>query len=381
MKDAGKIRVLQFVEGLSQGGIEAFVVNVYKNLDLEKFECDFLVLKTAEASNLTYVYERELLDSGVKIQYLIDVDSTSQNSLFKSIKYLQLFRRWLQNGGKSYDVIHVHASHLANFYPYLLCMKYYGVKKIVLHSHNSTTGSKTSYIIHKIFRRMLKPVGVICLACGEEAGRWMFGSIPFKVIPNGIDLQKFHYSSLNRREIRKEFGINENTQILGHVGAFRDQKNHSYLIEIFYRYHKKNPDSKLFLVGDGQLRIDIEHLVQKKGLKESVVFLGNRKDVCRVLSAMDCFVFPSLYEGLSVAMVEVQANGVPVVMADTIDSETIMCNKVTVCKIDLTEACYTKWCELIRNAIDNGRKGIQYTNRFCEYDIINTVHKLEKIYE
>lgn len=380
MGSVRKIKVLQFVEGLSQGGIESFVVNVYRNLNIEKFTCDFLVLKTAEASKLTYVYDKELQECGSKVKYLIDTDTLQQSRMPKGLKYLKVFWQWFKNEGINYDVVHVHASHLANFYPYLLCMKFCGMRKIIIHSHNSTNDSKKVVFMHKLFRSILKPLHMVCLACGETAGEWMYGSIPFEVIPNGIDLQKFKYSDANRNLIRKEFSISDDTKVLGHVGAFREQKNHSYLVEVFYRYHQKNKDSVLILVGDGQLRAEIKSLIKKLNLQDDVIFLGNRKDVYRILSAMDCFIFPSLYEGLSVAMVEVQANGLPVVMSDTIAPETIMCNKISTCSIDNKEECYEKWCRLIHSAIKHGRNDIRYADTFYKYDIRNAVNKLEIIY-
>lgn len=368
--------ILQFVEGLSQGGIEAFVTNVYKNLDKSRFDCEFLVLKTSEASGLNYVYENELIELGAKIYYLIKSKKTQK------ICYLPILMKWLfQNRGK-YDVVHIHASHLANFMPYIILFKVFGFNNIILHSHNSTHSSHRIVMTHKICRKMLPILDVTKLACGTEAGKWMYGEDGiFSIIPNGIDTSAFQFSKKNREESRKSLKIEENCIVLGHIGAFRYQKNHEFLIELFQKFYNEQSNARLVLVGEGERLEEIVEIVKNRKLTDAVLFLGNRKDVNILLSAFDIFLFPSHYEGLSIAAIEAQVNGVPLLMSENIAQETIMTDKVWQLPINRNEECYKNWLNMIYEALQCERNSLLPSSLFEEYSITNTVGLLERIYE
>lgn len=374
------VKVLQFVEGLSQGGIEAFVTNVARNINKEDVICDFLVLKTEEAAHADYVYEKQLLAEGCRIYYLINYDTSFLRTLQRAKGYIQALKEWLQE--REYDIIHIHASHLGNFFPMIRTMEKCGVQHIFLHSHSTKIQSTKMFLLHQIFRKLLYfDKKVTRLACGEDAGRWMYGKQSFEIIKNGIELDRFRYLEENRISIKRELCIPEKTQIIGHIGAFRKEKNHFYLLNVFKLYCEKHPNSILLLVGDGTLKKQIVSKVNDLGLKEKVLFLGNRSDVNKILSAIDCVLLPSLFEGISLAAIETQANGVPMIISDGVARQTILCNKVSVCSIEETEMAYTKWCDTIEKVIYEGRKGIDYKEEFKTYDIRRTVRKLEALYK
>lgn len=376
------VKVLQFVEGLSQGGIEAFVTNVASNINTEEVTCDFLVLKTEAAAQADYVYEKQLLAEGCKIYYLVNYDTSSLGTLQRAKCYIHTLKEWLKGNEGKYDVIHIHASHLGNFYPMIRAMEKCGIQHIFLHSHSTKIQSTKMFLLHQIFRKCLYfDKKVTRLACGEDAGRWMHGKQFFEIIKNGIELDRFRYSEENRISIRRELCIPEKTQVLGHIGAFRKEKNHFYLLNVFKIYCKNHPNSILLLVGDGTLKKQIVSKVNELGLKEQVLFLGNRSDVNKILSAIDCVLLPSLFEGISLAAIETQANGVPMIVSDGVARQTILCNKVSVCSIEETEMAYTKWCDTIEKVIHEGRKGIEYKEEFKAYDIRRTVQKLEALYK
>lgn len=149
------VKVLQFIEGLSQGGIEAFVTNVARNINKEEVICDFLVLKTEEAAHADYVYEKQLLAEGCRIYYLINYDTSSLRTLQRAKGYIQALKEWMQERERQYDVIHIHASHLGNFYPMIRAMEKCGVQHIFLHSHSTKIQSTKMFLLHQIFRKCL----------------------------------------------------------------------------------------------------------------------------------------------------------------------------------------------------------------------------------
>lgn len=376
------IKVLQFVEGLSQGGIESFITNVVHNANKDKIACDFLVLKTAKAAKLEYVYENQILNEGSRIYYLIDYDTSKYNTVKKGRIYIDALKKWLNKYGNQYDVVHIHASHLVNFYPIISEIEKYGIKRIFLHSHSSDNQSFKINLFHRFFRICLDfNQNVNRLACGVQAGRWMYGGKKFEIITNGIEIEKFVYSIENRKCIRKQLDIPLEAKVIGHVGAFREEKNHFYLINIFMKYHESHPDSYLLLIGEGKLKKDVMAKVEILGIKDSVLFLGNRTDVNEILSALDCLLLPSFFEGVSVSAIEAQANGVPMIISDKVSPETILCNKVSVCPIEETEYVYEQWCKTMEESVNQGREGIVYKPHFWQYDIKATVQKLEMLYE
>ena len=152
------------------------------------------------------------------------------------------------------------------------------------------------------------------MCCSELAGRWLFGDKAYDsgkvyLLNNAIDLDKFKYNESLRKEKRKELGIGEDTLVIGHIGRFVAQKNHTFLIDIFNELHKKNHNSLLLLVGQGPLKEEIENKVKELKLNDSVRFLGQRNDANELYQAFDVFCLPSLYEGLPVVGVEAQATG------------------------------------------------------------------------
>ena len=170
------------------------------------------------------------------------------------------------------------------------------------------------------------------------------------IINNAIDLDKFKYSEKLRKEKRKELGIKDDTLVIGHIGRFVTQKNHTFLIDIFNELHKENKDSLLMLVGQGPLQYEIKEKVKSLGLENSVLFLGQRDDVNRLYQAMDVFCLPSLYEGLPVVGVEAQANGLLCILSDEMTKETKVLNSTVFLSLNKTAS---EWANSILNDFKN----------------------------
>lgn len=302
------IKVLQVVGNMNRGGAETFLMNVLRNIDKEKFELLFLCYGDAK-----FDYEDEIKSLGGKIVRLPGVKDSG-------------IRRHIQNlrdiiTQNSIDVVHAHTYYNSIFS--LIAAKLCGVRIRIVHSH--TTKSEPNPSIIKRIYFWVSEIGIDLfankfVACGDDAGKALY--LPwrkFQVIYNGIDINNFAHNESVRTEVRKELGINSNATVLMHTGRFVEVKNHNFLIDVFDEYKKINTNSQLILIGVGPLEDEIATKVKKLKLSNSVTFLGLRSDVNRICNAADIFVFPSLFEGLPIVLVEAQANGIKCLVSDTVD--------------------------------------------------------------
>ncbi len=221
------------------------------------------------------------------------------------------------------QIVHIHGnSHSVTIE--LLASFLAGCKIRICHSHNTTC-------THKAIHRLLTPAfGLLCtdrFACGEEAGRWMYGNKEFRVVKNGIDTERFRYRENDRERVRFQYKIGEDEFIIGHIGNLNRQKNQAFLIELIADINL-NRACKCLLVGEGENKDDLEKMVKDLGLEEKVFFCGTTKDVPAYLSAIDVIVMPSLYEGLPLSLIEAQASGLDCVVSGVITKEVNLTGKV-----------------------------------------------------
>jgi len=230
---------------------------------------------------------------------------------------------------ESYDVVWSHMD-AANFYA-LKAAKKAKVPVRISHSHN--TQYLTSNRIKKpnlsLIKRLIPMYATHLFACSKLAGTWLYGKNPFTVIPNAIEFEKFCFNQQQREASRKELGISESTFVIGHIGRFDYQKNHPFLIKIFKELLLRKQDSKLLLIGDGSDIANIQSQVKNFQMDQDVLFLGHRTDIPALLSAMDCFVLPSFFEGLGIVLLEAQANGLPCIVSKVIPKEVDIQGAVT----------------------------------------------------
>lgn len=360
-----KIKVLQIGLSHSCGGIETFLINYLKEIDKEKVEMDFI--------NVFESAKKEWFYSEISSNAVIYDFPNYRNHPIKFIKELKKLQ-----SEKHYDIVHYNAASAVYLVP-LIAAKISGVKRIIMHGHNNSSDKgiiKT--ILHKLCKIFVPLFANNFFACSYSAGEWFFNkkilkSNDFKVIKNPVDIKLFSFDSLERANVRKEFDISDNTKIIGHVGSFKNVKNHDFLIDFFNEYQKNHDNVKLMLVGDGILFSKIQQKVQKLGLSNKVIFTGSRSDVYRLINAFDVFVFPSKCEGLGTVLIEAQANGLSCVVSDTIPFEA--CVSDNYIKLSLNDSLDV-WC----NALDTIKSDRNFDNNSSLFDIANCARELENFY-
>ena len=360
-----KCKVLLVVNSMNMGGLENFVMNVVRNIDLSKFYIEFLY-----CNNIESYFDEEISDLGFKISRI----TSRSKCLYKHLKELNIF---FQNN--RFDVVHINYDN-ATCFTVAKAAKKSGVKKIIVHSHNSNS-------IHKIVHHILKPLvshyANIYFACSELAANWMYTkkinqSGKVTIIKNAINTEQYIFSNENRETLRRELGL-ENEFIIGHIGRFNYQKNHKFLIDVFEEFHKMFHNSKLLLLGSGELLDEIKNYAQQKNLTEHVIFAGIRNDVNKILSVMDCFVFPSYFEGLPVTLVEVQAAGLSSIISDRVTNEVKVTDLVEYMSL---ESSAEEWAKQIADNTKQPTDRKKYFNMVKQsgFDIKEEVRIIESIY-
>lgn len=327
-------RILFIMGNMGLGGAETHTMKVYRNIDREQFQFDF-VLNIPEKC----YYEDEIKSLGGRI-FRVTAKSKSITRNFIDIK--NIVREY------DYNVV-LKCGEQAMSWTEMLAAKLGGANKRIMRSTNSRGDSSIlGNLMHYLSRVPLNVFITDKVAPSIEAGEWLFGKRACKnllIINNGIDLSQYAYNHEKRINGRKILEMPMDAIVLGHVGRFNEQKNHEYLIDIFAEYHKKNEKSYLLLIGDGPLRCKIEEKIKVLGLENFVIFTGNRADVHELYSVMDVFVFPSFYEGMPNTVIEAQANGLKCFVADTITKSANITRNVQYIPLGNVEAWVDKLME------------------------------------
>lgn len=303
-------KVLCIINSLYRGGAETFMVKLCNNIDREKYRIDFCVKRMEEGA-----YEPLLRELGSKIFHTEMRTKKPIKCFFDILKIVknEKYENVLVVSEQSINVLDIIAAKLG------------GAKKCSMRSTNANLPSKRLNQLHKILKPLSIYIPDVMLAPSSEAGEFTFGKRNIKkgkvhLLNNGLQYEKYEFSSEKRSDIRKAFNIEEKL-VIGHVGRFSEQKNHTFLIDVFAEILKANENAVLLLIGTGEKQQELLHKVQKLGIAEKVIFAGTRDDVPVLLSAMDLMVFPSLYEGMPNVVIEAQAAGLPVVASDSITKE------------------------------------------------------------
>ncbi len=310
-------RVLHVINSMNRAGAESLLMNIYRNIDREKIQFDFL-LSFKDKSH----FEDEILDLGGRIYKMKSIRELGPLSYKKELK--KFFE-----AHREYEIIHSHLE--AGTGLILEAAKGVGKTVRIAHAHNSKHNrSSIFYPIENIYKNFCK--GKIqknatdFFACSKLAADFLFdeNSPKLKLIKNAIDGERYCFSLETRKQIRAKLLISDSTCVIGHVGRFYEQKNHLFLIEVFAKYQKINTSSILWLVGEGDLEEKVRKKVRSLGIEEKVVFWGQRTDVADLMQAMDVFMLPSKHEGLSLAMVEAQTAGLPCLVSDRVTPESCL---------------------------------------------------------
>ena len=374
------IRILHGVGNMNRGGIETMLMNLYRSIDRTKVQFDFI-----EGPN-KYAYDDEIEELGGHIHRVSHENPFKFPNEFQEI--LKIY--------PEYKVFHVHMPNYKRRSIHISIAKKKGLLTIV-HSHNANFFEWGNIIVDKKYK--IKPLlGYVydnysmhiniryadyCFACSIDAGKSLFGikvinRKNFKVLPNAINVNKFIFDPEVRKKNRFGLGISDKHFVIGHVGRFSPEKNHSFLISVFKKIHDKYSNALLLLVGDGNIRGKIEEQVKNLGLNNNVLFTGIRSDVNNLYQVMDVFVLPSLFEGLGMVAVEAQASGLKCILSDGVPQEAKMTDLVEY--LSLSDSVEL-WAEKILSCVNEYDREKYYKNIIeAGYDVNETAKWLEKFY-
>jgi glycosyltransferase involved in cell wall biosynthesis len=358
------IRILMVNYKMQCAGIEAFIMNMYRNVDRSKVQFDFLVHYTERQ-----FYDDEIEQLGGKIYRL----SIREDNNFK--KYLSDLKYFFAQHPE-YKIIHGHMESFGGFY--FKEAKSAGIPVRIAHSHIAQSNKGLKGFVKKVMNRSFKTYATDLFACSQVAGTFLFGSnAEFTVFNNAVDIGKFRFNQSVREEVRKELNLTDEF-IIGHVGRFNTQKNHTFLIDIFKAIHVRNSEAVLLLIGEGDLENEIKRKVQELGLESNVKFLGVRRDVNRLFQAMDVFILPSLFEGLPVAGVEAQAAGLKCIFTDTVTKQTSVTDNTEYYPIGMDT---DKWAdEILKWESAYIRIDMSTDIKKAGYDIMEQARQLQEFY-
>lgn len=349
--------------GLFSDGILSCIIEYMTAMDKSGMDIKILATNKAQKDVIQRVEK-----SGCKV---VSIPYRKKNL----IKYIWKLYRYILK--ENIDIIHVHGSSSLMSIE-LITAKLAGCKIRIAHSHNTTCENKKA---DKLLRPIFVKTYTEAFACGQDAGKWMFGNHKFKVIPNGRNLKKYEYDIEKRIECRSKLKIPEDALILGHVGRFNMQKNQEYLVHIFYEVYKQNRKSYLVLVGTGEKVNKVKRLVTELGLERNVVFTGVIENVYNYLSAFDVMLLPSLYEGLPLVVIEWQIAGLPCIVSDTVTRE---CAITSLVRFESIKKKPEIWATDIENLIledrNQNKSSIFNEVKIAGYDIEIGARKLKKLY-
>lgn len=364
------MKVLQIGLGNASGGVEAFVMNYYRELVKLDVQFDFVCMYDKIA------FEEEIESLGGCVFYIPNVKKNY-------FGYISGLKKVLSR--EHYDAVHVNMLSAANIVPLKIAKKL-GISKVIAHSHNSSCPGVVRQFMDKINRPKIQKYATDLLACGDDAARWLFGQEVYTsgkviVVRNAVSAEKYFFSEKKRQQIRNKYGWDDRF-IIGHVGRFELQKNHEAVIEIFKQVHKRVPDALLCLVGDGILQGRIKEKVAQAQLQNNVFFAGSQKNVNEFLSAMDVFLFPSLFEGVPFAMIEAQVSGLPCIMSDTISREAVILSRQV--KILSLDTDYETWADGVCSFLGAERVDMSSIKEGLEkrhFDIKKEAERLKRLYQ
>jgi glycosyltransferase EpsF len=369
MNGVKPLRVLHVVGAMNRAGTETMLMNIFRNIDRNKIHFDFISYSQGEAD-----YDSEIQQLGGRV-----IKLSKTQSIKEIIGVIKKYG--------PYDVVHSHTLFhcgIAN-----LAAKLAGVKVRIAHAH--TTLDDSNNLLRKLYMKTMRSLITTCsthlLACSKQAGSYLFGEYSIKktnysFFPNLINYSQFigdHADAVSKFKIEQDI---ENNLVIGHIGRFITSKNHTFLLDILQSTLKKYEKVKLVLVGDGELRKQIEEEAKKKGLLEHIRFVGIRDDIDTMLHSMDVFVFPSIYEGLGLVLLEAQASGVPCVVSEAIQPEADL-NMNLVTKLKL-KAHPDIWAENVLQLVKNkGQQTVNVPQAFDKsgYSFSAGISKLLYIYQ
>jgi glycosyltransferase involved in cell wall biosynthesis len=367
------LRIVHVVGTMNRGGIETWLMNVLRQADRRKYQHEFIVHNSAVGA-----YDAEILRLGSRVQVV--------RRATNPITYVKTLSDHLRRHGP-YDVVHSHVHHFSGVV--LAAAHLAAVTARIAHSHTDTLANdgKASLVRRcyiKATNSLIRRHATLGLAASANAGEALFrwprtGRCPWQVLHYGIDLKPFA-APIDKQTVRHDLGLPADGFVVGHVGNLLPVKNHHFLIGVFAEIARDHPKAMLLLIGEGPLRPQLEAQVAVLGLSSRVVFAGARPNVSELLRAVDVFVFPSLWEGLGLAVIEAQAAGLPVVLSDRVPQEAdVVPELIRRLDPDVDARTWSKACLDVATAAmpAEGYRRVGATD-FC---IARSVAALHEVYE
>lgn len=362
------IRILHMIGSLGIGGSQAFIMNIYRKIDRNRIQFDFIV----DSFENNY-YADEIEKMGGKIYFFPKFDG---KNYFKIKRFWQLF--FTQH--KEYKILHSHVRSYAALY--LPIARSFGVKTVI-HSHSNSNGKGILAFVKGVLQFPLRYQADYYMACSREAGEWLFGkkvccSGNFQVINNAIDVTKYIFNDQVRKDTRAKLGIRDEF-VLGYLARVTGAKNPLFVIDTMYELLQFIPDAKLLFVGDGELLPAVKKKVEELRIERNVLITGARTDVGHLLNAMDCYILPSIWEGLGISIIEAQAAGLPCICSEAIHEEAIITKLVQRYSLSLGAKYWAKKIYII-NKNRKKRKDMSKAIKCAGFDVTLNIDELVKIY-
>lgn len=358
-----KKKILYCLSSLNHGGMEMVVLNYLNHMNLDLFQVDFLIFY----GNRGY-WDSYLREKGCKVTYF---QSDARSLLARNREATQYFQE------NHYDIVHIHAMTSLK-YRYAKIAKKAGVPCVIYHSHTSkATG--IFRLLHALCKKRLDRWCDDKFACSHAAGQFMYRG-EYSLIHNAIDLNKFSFSEQKRLELRKKHHC-EDKFVIGNVSRLVESKNHLFLLRIAKVFVERKIYDFLFVIcGDGSYRQEIETAIERENLSSYFLFLGQVSDSFHYYNMFDAIAFPSKYEGLSMVMVEAQANGCKIIGSDKMSDEVVLTDDIRLLPIDETEENYKNWAENLSEMRGKLRNDNAEVLKQKGYEIRTEAKKLEGIY-
>lgn len=363
MKEKVKVLIVMGGSYMGVGGIESMVINYYRNIDKSRLQVDFAFFGDGVG-----LYDDEIIANGGSLFHL----PIKTKHYIKSVRAMKkLLKR------EQYDIVHANLN-AAGIKWSLKIAKQCGVKVRISHAHSANHGtqSKIRWWLNEISRMQITKFSTHNFACSDFAGDWYYGPKVYELVRNAVNTNQFLYNEETRKSVRTALQAEEKF-VVGHVGNLGYPKNQSFLLDIFAKVVLVQPESELWLIGEGEDLAMLQDKATALGIDKKVKFLGRRSDVNQLMQGMDVFVLPSFFEGFPVVIAEAVAADLPCIVSDAVTKMVQISDKVEMLDI---RSDPSSWCDRIVFYCGTKRYNNYQLIRDSGFDICVEAKKLENFY-
>ncbi|PJM74090.1 glycosyltransferase [Bifidobacterium primatium] len=361
-------RILHIVPQFQPGdGISSVVMNYAKSVDHTRFVFDVITHR---------------VDHPAYVDAIRNLGGTVHVLPGFSPKALPQLNRWIRDffaqNRKDYDTVHCHMSNAA--FLYLREAKRAGIPVRILHSHQTKYADTFSHAVRNVpLIAWGKRYANVNIACSQQAGAFLFGKHPFILLPNAVDTQRFAFNAATRDEFRANMHLTDGNRLYGNVGRLAIQKNQGFLLNAFRLVHERDDSARLLIIGEGPLKAELHAKAQELGIVDAVIWVDNTSRPDGYYNAMDVFLLPSLHEGLPVSLVEAQCSGLPCLIAEDIDKQSLILPDVQQLPIDHAMVWAQRMLETKDTPRDERAQGQSAVSE-AGFDMLRQAKTLETIY-